>query len=370
MVPSAPYRAKDFCIVKRDGWFHCFYIKRDASVPADSTERELGHAVSRDLYLWTQLSPVMQVRPNAWDNAKIWSPSIVEVDSVYYMFYTGVTVQPGTYAFYQQVGLATSTDLMTWNRLDEPVMACDRVRWTYCNPLAYDGGEFRDPFVMQDPATGGWLMYYTARPSSSPNIFVGGMAASSGDLTQWENREPLAITSAAWSGARSWSPCISSSAASRAPDIHGGGAGAQDRPGPVARPAVDYRGTLGASKSDQPVVCLSISRGIHDYLVFVATTRGFPRMPGRRLTTLRSRRGTASTHDRGRRGPGGGGSGSRPSHVNAACALGGVLLTGTEPGPARPGRRPRQHPDAQRATSGGLRFSDRAQPARLVVRHD
>ena len=35
MVPPSPYRAKDFTIVKREGWFHCFYIRRDASVPYD-----------------------------------------------------------------------------------------------------------------------------------------------------------------------------------------------------------------------------------------------------------------------------------------------------------------------------------------------
>src|SRR5262245_25411950 len=37
MIPISPYRAKDFSIVKRDGWYHCFYILRDVSVPYDST---------------------------------------------------------------------------------------------------------------------------------------------------------------------------------------------------------------------------------------------------------------------------------------------------------------------------------------------
>ena len=58
------------------------------------------------------------MRPGHWDNAKVWAPDIKEVDGVYYMFYTGVTNQPGAYAAYQRIGLATSTDLMTWNRLD------------------------------------------------------------------------------------------------------------------------------------------------------------------------------------------------------------------------------------------------------------
>jgi hypothetical protein len=200
MVPPSPFKAKDFTIVKRDGWFHCFYIRRDLSVPYDSTERDFGHAISRDLYLWNQLPPVMAVRPDAWDNAKVWAPDIREIDGVYYMFYTGVTTQPGVYAFHQRIGLATSTDLMTWNRMDEPVMSCSQVRWTLCDPLQYTGGEFRDAFVMADPAGPGWLMYYTARPASVPGTYIAGMATSTGDLTQWVNGEPLWITHDSWSG--------------------------------------------------------------------------------------------------------------------------------------------------------------------------
>ncbi len=200
MVPPAPYRAKDFSIVKRDGWYHCFYIRRDSSAPYDSTERDFGHAVSRDLYQWTQLPPVLPIRPSHWDNAKVWAPDIHEIDGVYYMFYTGVTNEPGVYAFHQRIGLATSTDLMTWNRMDEPLLSCGEVRWTFCDPLLYSGGEFRDAFVMPDGSGAGWLMYYTARPSSVPGTYIAGMASSSGDLTQWVNREPLWITHRMWSG--------------------------------------------------------------------------------------------------------------------------------------------------------------------------
>jgi len=200
MIPPAPYRAKDFSIVKRDGWYHCFYIRRNAYAPYDSTERDFGHAVSRDLYLWSHLPPVLPVRPNEWDNAKVWAPDIHEVDGVYYMFYTGVTNRPGEYAYYQRIGLATSTDLMTWNRVDPPLLSCADVRWTYCDPLQFGGGEFRDAFVMPDVAGTGWLMYYTASPSSAPGTYIAGMASSTGDLTQWVNREPLWITHTSWSG--------------------------------------------------------------------------------------------------------------------------------------------------------------------------
>lgn len=199
MVPPSPYRAKDFTLVKRDGWYHCFYIRSDPSVPPDSTERDLGHAMSRDMYNWLQLPPVLPRRADKWDNWRIWAPSIVEVEGVYYMFYTGVTEQYGSFAFHQRTGLATSTDLMIWNRLDEPVFSCGQVRWSLCDPMQYGGGEFRDPFVMQNPA-GGWLMLYTAFASSMPGTAVAGVASSSGDLTQWVNREPLWVSHTSYSG--------------------------------------------------------------------------------------------------------------------------------------------------------------------------
>lgn len=196
MVPPAPDRAKDFSLVKRDGWYHVFYIRRDTSVPSDSTERDLGHAISRDFYQWTQLPPVLQVRPEHWDNEKVWAPDIHEVDGVYYMIYTGVTNEPGVWAFHQRIGLATSTDLMTWNRLDEPVFSCSQVRWTHCDPLDFTGGDFRDASVIRDPQGSGWIMYYTARPASDPSTFVAGTALSDGDLTQWVSGEPLWVTHA------------------------------------------------------------------------------------------------------------------------------------------------------------------------------
>lgn len=200
MVPPPPDRAKDFSIIKRDGWYHVFYIRHDMSVPFDSTERDLGHAISQDFYNWTQLPPVLPVRPDHWDNARIWAPDIHEIDGVYYMIYTGVTDVPGEYAFHQRIGLATSTDLMTWNRLDDPVFACAQIPWSFCDSLQYTGGELRDASVMPDPQGSGWIMHYTAAPASSPGTYVAGTAYSAGDLAQWSSGPPLWITHSSWSG--------------------------------------------------------------------------------------------------------------------------------------------------------------------------
>jgi len=277
MIPTSPNRAKDFSVVKRDGWFHCFYILRDMSVPYDSTEREFGHAVSRDLYLWSQLPPVLQVRPDHWDNTKVWAPDIHEIDGVYYMFYTGVTNQPGVYAFHQRIGLATSTDLFTWNRLDEPVLSCDEVRWAYCDPLSFLGGEFRDPFVMMDSTSGQWLMTFTARPDGATSTYVAGLASSSGDFTQWTNLDPAWISHTTYSG----------TAVVESPHFfrHAGlyylmftGSGTQPLriatgTDPTGSPATwTYRGTLSDMLSldtGQWFASEHFSDGTHDYLGFI-----------------------------------------------------------------------------------------------------
>jgi len=115
------------------------------------------------------------------------------------MFYTGVTERPGAPGAEQRIGIATSTDLMTWNRLDAPIYSCRDVPWAWCDTTNNNNG-FRDPFVMRDPAAPGqWLMYYTTYPLTDTGGMLVGVAASSGDLTQWHDLMPLWFTNRAYS---------------------------------------------------------------------------------------------------------------------------------------------------------------------------
>ncbi len=191
MLPPVPIRSKDFTLVKRDGLYHVFYIRSDLSLPPDSTENDLGHAVSANFFSWTQLAPVLAARDTSWDRDHVWAPSIVERDSVYYMFYTGVVNEPGVYDFYQRIGVATSTDLMQWNRMDTPILSCASVPWSVCDSVGALTA-LRDPFVMADPTTPGrWLMYYSTIPAADPSGMIVGVAASDGDFTAWSDLKPL-----------------------------------------------------------------------------------------------------------------------------------------------------------------------------------
>jgi Glycosyl hydrolases family 32 N-terminal domain/FlgD Ig-like domain len=200
MVPGPPYRPKDFALVKRDGLYHLFYIRRNVLLPYVQAESDLGHAVSKDLWSWTQLPGVIPARPTNWDQTHIWAPSLVEQDGVWYMFYTGVSDVPGQTSLYQRTGIAISTDLMSWNRLDAPVWSCGNAPWSWCDSLNANTG-FRDPHVMADPAhPGHWLMYTTTFPESDHGGMVLDVASSDGDLTQWSDVGPLWITNRAYTG--------------------------------------------------------------------------------------------------------------------------------------------------------------------------
>jgi len=188
-------RPKDFTLVKKDGVYHLFYIRHNDLLPAWATEVDFGHATSPDLYIWTHQPEVLPIDPYGWDNGHVWAPHVVEADGFYWMFYTGVTEQPGFYHT-QRMGLAVSSDLMTWNRVSSaPIWSNAGAPWAWWAPTN-SAMACRDPFVMRDPASPNqWLMYYTASPASDSVVNLVGVARSpSGDLTNWVDEKPLWIT--------------------------------------------------------------------------------------------------------------------------------------------------------------------------------
>ncbi|NOT33436.1 MAG: family 43 glycosylhydrolase [Candidatus Eisenbacteria bacterium] len=192
MIPPRPWRAKDFSILKRNGLYHIFYTRTNINDPNGLTENAIGHATSYDLFTWANEDSVLPIRPTEWDNHRVWAPHVIEVGGLYYMFYTGVTEQPGVYSFHQRTGLAVSSDLYEWNRVDAPIYECGDVPWSLCNPLAAAAGNLRDPFVMPDPSTPGrWLMYQSTVPASDPNRYVVDVAQSFNDFENWSDIGPL-----------------------------------------------------------------------------------------------------------------------------------------------------------------------------------
>ncbi len=213
--PIGMIQPKDFAFVL-GGWtpqgewtFHLFYIRQNQETKKwrlthggpDSTERNIGHAVSNDLDDWPQDlidTTAIVSRPGAanFDSRHVWAPSIVLYGLTYYMFYTGVD-DVGD----QRMGLATSTDLVTWTQRDQPIIDYTQLG-SWANPTSttdpFTGNaQFRDPFVMPDPDPahpGQWLMYFVTIAADAPSRMEVGVARSDGDFTVWRDSYGLPST--------------------------------------------------------------------------------------------------------------------------------------------------------------------------------
>jgi hypothetical protein len=194
MRPGPPNRPKEFAFVyDYDAClFHLFWMRHNDALAPKDTELDFGHAVSTDLYNWTQLDSVMHVQPGTWDSSHVWAPTIIRRDGVWYMFYAGVVDVPYAWPWYQRIGVATSTDLMTWTHYDEPVYTGNMVPWAFADSSQFDGAQFRDPFVMDDPDhPGQWLMYYVTEAAIAPGQLLIAAARNEGALSPWVDVGPM-----------------------------------------------------------------------------------------------------------------------------------------------------------------------------------
>ncbi|MBI5710898.1 MAG: hypothetical protein HZC42_11445 [Candidatus Eisenbacteria bacterium] len=214
----ARWAPKDFSIVQDDqGRYHAFYILTNLTSGLDYhwNERRFGHSRSPDLVNWAFVDSGFAVRPDGWDRDHLWAPSLLrDAGGRYWMFYTGVgdvLVQVSPPRFeprLQSIGAAFSSDLSNWTRLDDPVYDCSMPGWSLCNAQLVNGGDFRDPFVMPDPAQPAerWLMYFVAhyadgyapagaKPDPWHNAYVlGAAAASTADPTGWSDAGAIPST--------------------------------------------------------------------------------------------------------------------------------------------------------------------------------
>jgi len=151
----------DFWFASREGETHIFYLQAETGGrPADpevlKDRSSIGHAVL-GRFGWREVAdePVLSASTadGAWDNLSLWTGSVVQdhESGLYYMFYTGRSNNtprlwtPSEWQHPQQIGAATSTDLLRWQRLesclDSPIIA------NPCTTDGFDGVAWRDPFV-------------------------------------------------------------------------------------------------------------------------------------------------------------------------------------------------------------------------------
>ncbi|MGH7727083.1 MAG: hypothetical protein ACREOU_16810 [Candidatus Eiseniibacteriota bacterium] len=206
IYPFPMIQPKDFAFVL-GGWtpsgvwvHHLFYIRQNQETKAhhggiDFTEKNIGHAKSNDLLNWPMSevdTAAVKVRPGMFDSKHVWAPCVVKRGLTYHMFYTGVASNGD-----QAIGLATSTDLVTWTQQPNPIFtASDLGAWAAPRGASGTGAaQLRDPFVMPDPQNpGSWLMYFVTIPAVQTNAQVVGFVRSTGSFTSWANDAPLYAT--------------------------------------------------------------------------------------------------------------------------------------------------------------------------------
>ena len=117
--------------------------------------------------------------PGAWDDLATWTGSIVAHDGRWWLLYTGVSRAEGVAA--QRIGLASSPDLVRWER-EGMVLEADP-RW-------YEPPAWRDPWV--EAVDGGFELLLTARARHGPEDGRGVIGrARSADLRTWEALPPV-----------------------------------------------------------------------------------------------------------------------------------------------------------------------------------
>lgn len=186
----------DVWFIKQGNVWHMFHLQSDSSVLPKERHHlaEIGHATSTNLLDWKQ-QPVALIpgKEGSWDDLALWTGSVIEHDGTFYQFYTG---RSKAKYWEQYIGLATSTDLKTWQKYAKnPIL--ERTP-DYC-PVTADaacnfGGvpAWRDPSVIYDEVEQKFVMVLTSRTPDATHKYNGAVAvATSNNLTDWQVEAPL-----------------------------------------------------------------------------------------------------------------------------------------------------------------------------------
>ena len=150
-------------IVVRSDKLHLFYLHYDEQRPPAA---RLALATSRDGLRWERYggNPILAPTPGAWDSWRTGYHSIVETSGHYHLYYSGVRKEDrgGWYG----IGLATSTDLMHWEKHPgNPVLEP--------TGTGFESLQTQVPCVIIDRGT--WYLYYLGQDGPTGHI---GLATS------------------------------------------------------------------------------------------------------------------------------------------------------------------------------------------------
>ncbi len=185
----------DFWFAQDGPDYHIFYLQAPRAMRDEHLRHwhvSIGHAVSRDLRYWQilpdALVPSMEDE-DAFDNYTTWTGSIIRYQGMWYLFYTGS--KKGEQGRIQRVGLATSNDLIRWDKHpSNPLIKADSRWYELLDLEIWHEEAWRDPWVFW--YDGAFHALITGRANHGPVDGRGVIAhARSLDLIQWDVLPPL-----------------------------------------------------------------------------------------------------------------------------------------------------------------------------------
>ena len=177
----------DFALVEDNGTYHIIGIDglQGDWIREDYESFGFVHMTSTDMKNWTEQENIKDPLYNHEFSANhIWAPSIIKVDSLWYMFYTGVKrgTEPNQSDNEQRIMRSTSSDLYNWS---DPIFVLDGT-----SPLTCWGGgqawdnDCRDPDVfLLNEDLGLYGMVLSLKQADRASMIIGW--AMSTDLENW-----------------------------------------------------------------------------------------------------------------------------------------------------------------------------------------
>lgn len=185
----------DFWFAQDGSDYHIFYLQALRSLRDERLRHwhvSIGHALSQDLMDWQILPDALGPSvgdEEAFDSFTTWTGSIIQSKGEWYLFYTGSNkAEKGSI---QRIGLATSSDLISWEKHpSNPLIETD-ARWYELLDLElWHEQAWRDPWVFWHE--GAFHALITGRANQGPSDGRGVIAqARSFDLIQWDVLPPL-----------------------------------------------------------------------------------------------------------------------------------------------------------------------------------
>ena len=191
----------DFWIYQEDGFEYLFYL----TAPADCTPRTRHRHSSIALAKrplngeWQDLGIILDKNPDptAWDSVSLWTGYTLKHQGKYYMFYTARSqadvADDGYIGHTQRIGVATSDDLIYWERHDSnPVLTFQGAPYESQLEAHNHHLGWRDPCVVPDDK-GGFYAFFTCRTCDGDPLKRGAIGrAYSNDLLNWTVLSPAA----------------------------------------------------------------------------------------------------------------------------------------------------------------------------------